>query len=256
MDIQAFLFDLNGVFYEDNKIINGANEIISLLRKNKIPYKFISNNSTLPRKFFVEKLIKIGLDIKENEVYTANYAGVLMLKKLKLKNCKLILNEIAKQDYKIFLRGEKKVDAIIIGDIGTKWDYNLMNELMDDIFNGAKIIALHKGKYYQSQGKLKIDCGAFVSGLEYVTSKKALVVGKPNKNFFELVTNDWDFSNICIVGDDHTNDIMGGLKMGFKTILVRTGKYRQELYRNSKFKADYCIESISNLKSIIHDLRF
>ena len=72
MDIQAFLFDLNGVFYEDNKIINGANEIISLLRKNKIPYKFISNNSTLPRKFFVENLIKIGLDIKENEVYHWN----------------------------------------------------------------------------------------------------------------------------------------------------------------------------------------
>ena len=230
--IEGFLFDLNGVFYEDDRIINGANNIISLLRKRKIQFKFISNNSTLPRNLFAEKLVKMGLDINQHEVYTANYAGVLIAKKLKLKNCKLILNEIAKQDYKKFQKKQGKADAIIIGDIGPKWDYNLMNQLMEDIFNGAKIIALHKGKYYQSQGKLKIDCGAFVSALEFVTSEKAIVVGKPNKTFFELVTEEWNFKQICIVGDDLTNDIIGGKKMGYKTVMVRTGKYREILYKN------------------------
>ena len=247
MDFDGFLFDLNGVFYEDKNIISGANETIDWLKKNSIPYKFISNNSTLSRKLFVEKLKKIGLKINISDVITSNYAGVLTIKKMGLKNCKLIMTEEAKLDYKKFQLQNKKIDAIVIGDIGEKWSFSLMNELMNDIISGAEIIALHKGKYYQSQGKLKIDCGAFVAGLEYSTSKKAISIGKPKKSFFDLAAFDLGTNKICLVGDDLHNDIEGGQKMGYKTILVKTGKYRQNIFDKSKIKPDFCIPSIKEL---------
>ncbi len=247
MDFDGFLFDLNGVFYEDKNIISGANETIDWLKKNSIPYKFISNNSTLSRKLFVEKLKKIGLKINISEVITSNYAGVLTIKKMGLKNCKLIMTEEAKLDYKKFQLQNKKIDAIVIGDIGEKWSFSLMNELMNDVISGAEIIALHKGKYYQSQGKLKIDCGAFVAGLEYSTSKKAISIGKPKKSFFDLAAFDLGTNKICLVGDDLHNDIEGGQKMGYKTILVKTGKYRQNIFDKSKIKPDFCISSIKEL---------
>ena len=247
MDFDGFLFDLNGVFYEDENIISGANETIDWLKKNSIPYKFISNNSTLSRKLFVEKLKKIGLKINISDVITSNYAGVLTIKKMGLKNCKLIMTEEAKLDYKKFQLQNKKIDAIVIGDIGEKWSFSLMNELMNDVISGAEIIALHKGKYYQSQGKLKIDCGAFVAGLEYSTSKKAISIGKPKKSFFDLAAFDLGTNKICLVGDDLHNDIEGGKKMGYKTILVKTGKYRQNIFDKSKIKPDFCIPSIKEL---------
>ena len=247
MDFDGFLFDLNGVFYEDKNIISGANETIDWLKKNSIPYKFISNNSTLSRKLFVEKLKKIGLKINISDVITSNYAGVLTIKKMGLKNCKLIMTEEAKLDYKKFQLQNKKIDAIVIGDIGEKWSFSLMNELMNDVISGAEIIALHKGKYYQSHGKLKIDCGAFVAGLEYSTSKKAISIGKPKKSFFDLAAFDLGTNKICLVGDDLHNDIEGGQKMGYKTILVKTGKYRQNIFDKSKIKPDFCIPSIKEL---------
>ncbi len=247
MDFDGFLFDLNGVFYEDENIISGANETIDWLKKNSIPFKFISNNSTLSRKLFVEKLKKIGLKINISDVITSNYAGVLTIKKMGLKNCKLIMTEEAKLDYKKFQLQNKKIDAIVIGDIGEKWSFSLMNELMNDVISGAEIIALHKGKYYQSQGKLKIDCGAFVAGLEYSTSKKAISIGKPKKSFFDLAAFDLGTNKICLVGDDLHNDIEGGQKMGYKTILVKTGKYRQNIFDKSKIKPDFCIPSIKEL---------
>ena len=247
MDFDGFLFDLNGVFYEDENIISGANETIDWLKKNSIPHKFISNNSTLSRKLFVEKLKKIGLKINISDVITSNYAGVLTIKKMGLKNCKLIMTEEAKLDYKKFQLQNKKIDAIVIGDIGEKWSFSLMNELMNDVISGAEIIALHKGKYYQSQGKLKIDCGAFVAGLEYSTSKKAISIGKPKKSFFDLAAFDLGTNKICLVGDDLHNDIEGGQKMGYKTILVKTGKYRQNIFDKSKIKPDFCIPSIKEL---------
>ena len=250
MDFDGFLFDLNGVFYEDENIISGANETIDWLKKNSIPHKFISNNSTLSRKLFVEKLKKIGLKINISDVITSNYAGVLTIKKMGLKNCKLIMTEEAKLDYKKFQLQNKKIDAIVIGDIGEKWSFSLMNELMNDVISGAEIIALHKGKYYQSQGKLKIDCGAFVAGLEYSTSKKAISIGKPKKSFFDLAAFDLGTNKICLVGDDLHNDIEGGQKMGYKTILVKTGKYRQNIFDKSKIKPDFCIPSIKELNKL------
>lgn len=250
MDVDGFLFDLNGVFYEDGNIIFGANETIDWVKKNSIPFKFISNNSTLSRKLFVEKLKNIGLNINISDVITSNYAGVLTIKKMGLKNCKLIMTEDAKLDYKKFQLLNQKIDAIVIGDIGEKWSFSLMNELMNDVISGAEIIALHKGKYYQSEGKLKIDCGAFVAGLEYSTSKKAISIGKPKKSFFDLAASDLGTNKICIVGDDLHNDIEGGLKMGYKTILVKTGKFRQNIFDKSKIKPDFCIPSIKELNKL------
>ena len=51
--IKAFLFDLDGVFYVDNQIIPGVDITIQWLKQNKIPFKFVTNNTTLPRKILV-----------------------------------------------------------------------------------------------------------------------------------------------------------------------------------------------------------
>ena len=251
MSSRGFLFDLNGVFYEDNKVLDGAIEIINLLREKKIPFRFISNNTTLSRRFFIKKLNEIGLNILNEEIFTANYAGYLIAKKLKLKNCRLILNKEGQEDYEPLIDNKRKIDGIVIGDIGNKWNYELMNQLMKNILDGARIIALHEGKYFQSKGELQIDCGAFVKGLEYVTGKKAIVVGKPSESFFKLAISGWNFKDISIVGDDIYNDIWGGKKMGFSTYLVKTGKFREDIFRRSKIIPDYCIESIQKLKDFI-----
>ena len=44
----------------------------------------------------------LGLDINKNDIISANYAGVLLLKKLNIKSCRLVLSEKAQEDYKVF----------------------------------------------------------------------------------------------------------------------------------------------------------
>ena len=83
--IKAFLFDLDGVFYEDDKIIPGVNATIEWLNHYNIPYRFLTNNTTLSRKLLAEKLNRIGLALSEDDLISANYAGTLLLKKLSIK---------------------------------------------------------------------------------------------------------------------------------------------------------------------------
>ncbi|MDG2397671.1 MAG: TIGR01458 family HAD-type hydrolase [Flavobacteriaceae bacterium] len=253
--IKAFLFDLDGVFYVKNKLIDGANETIHWLKKNKVKYKFITNNTTLSRRKLAIKMKKIGLDVKEEEFISANYAGVLLIKKMGLKSCRLILSSEGMDDYLQFNITNFNPEAIIIGDIGDCWSYDLMNDLMNQILEGSKLIALHKGRYFQTNNGLTIDIGAFIAGLEHATETNSIVVGKPNSTFFEMAIQSFSClsDEIAMIGDDLINDIQGGNNMGFKTFLVKTGKYRENIFKNSLINPDFCIKSIAVLPNFIEE---
>ena len=247
--IKAFLFDLDGVFYVDNQLIDGGNETLRYLRDLKIPFRFITNNTTNSRNALTSRLIQLGLDVKKEEIISANYAGVLLIKQLNLKNCKLILRPEAQEDYSDLNQNDNPVEAIVVGDIGSDWNHNLMNELLHDLLNGAELIALHKGRYFESEGGLTIDAGAFVAGLEYASGVTCRIVGKPNPTFFELASAHFNCKpeQIVLVGDDFINDIAGGHAMGYSTIMVKTGKYRAALAKKAKVQPHYFLSSIKEL---------
>ena len=195
--IKGVLFDLDGVFYVGNQLVSGGNETLSWLRSQGIGYRFVTNNTTLSRSALVANLQHLGLDISENELLSANFAGVLQLQKMGLNRCRLILAEAAQADYPPSI--DEKPEAIVIGDIGNEWDYDLLNTLMNQILEGAELIALHKGRYFQTDKGLMLDSGAFVTALEHATGKKAHVVGKPNPAFFEMGSALLDASTIIPV---------------------------------------------------------
>ena len=72
--IKAFLFDLDGVFYVDDQLLPGANDTLEWLQENQIPNRFITNNTTLPRKQLTKKLNRLGLKVREDQLVSANYA--------------------------------------------------------------------------------------------------------------------------------------------------------------------------------------
>jgi len=52
------------------------------------------------------------------------------------------------------------------------------------VLDGADLIAINKGRYYQTKDGLSLGAGSFVATLEYATGREAEVVGKPSKSFF------------------------------------------------------------------------
>ena len=249
--IKGVLFDLDGVFYVGNQLISGGNETLSWLRKQGIKYQFITNNTTLSRSALVAKLKGLGLNIKEDELLSANYAGVLQLKKMGLHRCRLILSKAAQTDYPPTVI--EKPEAIVIGDIGNSWDYDLLNELMNQILGGAELIALHKGRYFQTETGLQLDSGAFVAALEHATGKKAQVVGKPSQAFFEMGSSLLAAKphELLMVGDDLINDIQGAQDAGYQAVLVQTGKYRETLVKQSDISPDGIITSVAELPNYL-----
>lgn len=252
--IKGVLFDLDGVFHVGEDLIEGGNKTLTWLRDHKIGYRFVTNNTTLSRSALVAKLHNMGLEISEDQLLSANYAGVLQLKKMGAYRCRLVLREAAKADYPSSV--ESRPDVIVVGDIGTAWDYALLNELMNQILEGAELVALHKGRYFQTKSGLQLDSGAFVAALEHATGKKAHVVGKPNPAFFEMGSAMLNASpeELIMVGDDLINDIQGAQKAGYHAVLVHTGKYRKALVDKSDIVPDGVIASVAALPKYIVNL--
>lgn len=251
--IRAFLFDLDGVFYVDDQLFHGANATLEWLQEQQIPYRFITNNTTLPRKQLTQKLQRMGLKLIEEQLVSANYAGVRYLKKQGFKTCRLVLSKLAQADYKDFDTATQTPEAIVVGDIGETWDYPLLNGLMNQLLEGAQLVALHKGRYFQTEKGLTLDSGAFVAALEHAAQTQAFVVGKPEAAFFELATQGLECQahEIAMVGDDLINDIVGAQKMGYTSFLVKTGKFRGALYEKSKIRPNHLIDNIGSLRNYI-----
>ena len=252
-NVKGILFDINGVFHIDNRPLDGAIEVIKQV-KAKLPCRFVTNTTTKSRRAFHQSLVDMKLPIEESEIISAPYAAVLYLRQLDRPSCHLLLSDSVKSDFAEFEQSDTNPDVVVIGDIGDRWNYKIMNRAFKMLNNGAELIALHKGKYWQAEGDLQLDIGAFIAGLEYASGKTATIVGKPSASFFELALAELELpaENVIMVGDDIDSDVGGAKEAGMRGILVKTGKYRPELANDSDVEPDRVLESVVDIAEILN----
>ena len=253
-NIKGLLLDLEGVVYEGDKLINGAIEIVNKLLSHGFKIKYLTNTTTTPRKLIFKKLLQFKLSLIESDIFSPSIAANIFLKKKNISKIFLLTNQRLQEDFIEFMIDKIKPVAIILGDLYKEFNWERLNEAFRIISeNDALIIALHKNKYCKRENKIALDLGPFVSALEYGTSKKSILIGKPEKNFFDLVIEDMGLrkEEVVMIGDDIFADI-GGAKNNFiTTIQVRTEKFQKKDETNSYLQPDYRINSIVNLPNIL-----
>ena len=95
--------------------------------------------------------------------------------------------------------------------------------------------------------------GPFVAALEFASGRSARVVGKPSGEFFRLALSHLDLvpHQVAMVGDDWESDIAGAQRVGLRTILVRTGKYRAGDCEKLETPPDGVADSLADLPEIL-----
>lgn len=247
--IKGILFDLDGVLYIGDQVVEGAQETLHEIKRRGIPYRFITNTSTKTAASVANKLRAMGFSIELDEIFSAVSATHSFLSARGSPSVHLLVQEAVRSEFSMFDQQSTSPDYVVVGDIGAAWDYALLNRVFNEIMNGAELIAMHMNKYWQTEQGLQMDIGAFVAGLEFVTSKQATIIGKPSQDFFRLATASLGFdpSEVLIVGDDIENDIGGGIASGLQAVLVRTGKYREDVAAQSEVMPDATIDSVAKL---------
>lgn len=254
--MSAILFDLDGVLYEDGVVIDGAVETIEWFRRQQVPYLYLTNTSSRPRSALVKKLNNYGINTTVNEFLTPPLATARWLKKNHIDGpVALFIPEATKEEFiecEIYDQHTENADAVVIGDLGTAWDFDTLNRAFNILINNpaAKLIALGMTRYWRAQDGLRLDAGPFVTALQYATGNVPVVLGKPAPGFYESALNllQVKADECYMIGDDIKGDIEAAQNIGINAIMVRTGKYSPADIK-SGIKPDAILDSVADFKA-------
>jgi HAD superfamily hydrolase (TIGR01458 family) len=165
----------------------------------------------------------------------------------------LVMNEDVKEDFGELEEVDAGADAVIVGDLGSDFGYDVLNGAFRQLMDGAELIALQKNRFWMTPDGLSLDVGPFVAALEYATRRDALVVGKPAPEFFATILAGIpaEASAAAMVGDDVESDVGGALGAGLAGVLVRTGKYRDDALRASGVEPTAVVDSIADVPRLL-----
>jgi HAD superfamily hydrolase (TIGR01458 family) len=252
-NVAAVLIDLDGVLYVDDDVIRGAREAVEDLRRLGLGLRFVTNTTARSRDQTLEKLARLRFSVEDRELVTPAALAVQHCHDRGHRRVALIMNEEVKRDFSELEEAGDASEAVIIGDLGSAFAYDVLNHAFREVMNGAELIALQKNRYWMRADGLSLDVGPFVAAIEFATGREAYVVGKPARGFFDgaLAGLGVRAPEAAMVGDDIESDIGGALRAGLAAILVRTGKYRKELMRTSGIQPTDVVDSIADVPKLL-----
>jgi HAD superfamily hydrolase (TIGR01458 family) len=251
--VGALLLDLSGVIYVEDEAVPGAAEALKQLREAGLPIRLVTNTTMRPRRSILDRLDRLGIEADPSELLTPATLARRRCEEAGYDSVSLVVLDELREDLEGLEESEGRVDAVIIGDLGDRWDYQVLNRAFRRLMDGADLIALQKNRYWETAEGLSLDAGPFVAAVEYAADREAVVVGKPSEAFFELALSDLGVepSAAAMVGDDVEADVGGALDAGIRGILVRTGKYREEDVRASEIEPTAIVDSIADVPDLI-----
>jgi HAD superfamily hydrolase (TIGR01458 family) len=249
----AILLDIDGVLHVSGKAIPGAPEAVQRLRAEGHRIRFVTNNTTRARAQLTAELRAIGIELEEEELATTPLAAGKLLEGLRVfpLTMSAIRDDLAKHVTLV----EDGAEVVLVGgadetaETGKVFAYDNLNRAFAELRAGARLICLHKNRWWQTGRGPQLDAGALVAGLEYAAEVEAEVVGKPTAAYFEAALAELDAApgDAVMVGDDVEADIGGAKRIGMKGVLVRTGKFRPAALREADPQPDAVIDSIADL---------
>jgi len=252
MKYKPLLIDLDGVLKLGDSPASDANDFFKFITDNKIPACILSNSTLrtgeMVKEFFAKHNIEISIP-----AITSFDASLSFVKK-KYKKVQVYCRNYLIHHFDGMIDNENP-EAVVIGDIEDRWNYKIMNDIFNKVFNGAYLIAMHKNKYWNPEGELLIDAGAFITAIEFATGKKAMLIGKPSPLYFKSALERINAKledEFFMLGDDVENDIKAAQDLGGKGILIYTGKTKFPLEKNINIKPDF---EVNSLKEVIGILR-
>jgi HAD superfamily hydrolase (TIGR01458 family) len=256
---QAVLLDIDGVLHVGEEPIAGASAALAQLRELGVGVRLVTNTTSKSRRRIVEQLRRLGFEIDAHEVLTPAALAVRHCQQRGHRRVQLLVGEALREDLAELESGELEsaasggVDAVVLGDLGEGFTAEVLNAAFRQLMDGAELVALQHNRYWRRSDGLALDVGAYSAALEYGAAKEAVVVGKPAPAFFEAALEDLDVDadQALMVGDDVEADVGGALAFGLRGILVRTGKYRQELLRASGVTPSEIVDSIADVPALL-----
>jgi len=247
----GFLIDMDGVIYRGNSLVPGADTFVNQLRELGTPFQFLTNNSQRTRRDVAAKLKRMGIHAQESDIFTCAMATARFLAQQEPGGTAYVIGEggllhaLHRNGYSIV---ESEPDYVVVGE-GRAFTMEMVEAATRMILAGAKLVATNLDPSCPTQHGTRPGCGAIVAMLEAATGRKAFSVGKPSPVMMRAARKELGLSTeeTTMIGDTMETDILGGVQLGYKTVLVLSGGTRHEDLRQYAYRPDIIVDSVAEL---------
>jgi NagD protein len=247
----GFLIDMDGVIYRGKQLIPGADRFIITLVDRDIPFAFLTNNSQRTRRDVALKLRRMGIPADESHIFTCAMATARFLADQKPGGTAFVIGEggllqaLHKNGYTIV---EDEPDYVVVGE-GRTFNMEIVEHAVRLILRGSKLVATNIDPNCPTAHGLRPGCGAIVAMLEAATGLKAFSVGKPSPVMMRAARKELGLATdeTIMIGDTMETDILGGVEMGYRTVLVLSGSTRRDDLARYAYRPDLVIDSIAEM---------
>ena len=253
----GYLIDMDGVLYRGHQLIPGADGFIQQLRTRDIPFRLLTNNSQRTRRDVVAKVARLGIDVEEEHIFTSAIATARFLARQKPDGTAFVIGEgglltaLHQNGYAVV---DHDPDYVVIGE-GRTFNLDLVEAAVRMICAGSKLIATNLDPNCPTQDGLRPGCGAMVAMLETATGVKAFSAGKPSPIMMRAARTEMglDTEETTIIGDTMETDILGGVQLGYHTVLVFSGGTQAADLPRYSYGPDLAVESLAELAETLEE---
>jgi len=252
---QGFLIDMDGVLYRGPELIPGADLFIRELRLRDIPFRLLTNNSQRTRRDVAAKVARLGIDIDEEHVFTSAMATARYLAGQKPRGTAFVIGEgglLTALHLNGYAVVDRDPDFVVVGE-GRTFNLELIETAVRMIEGGAKLIATNLDANCPTQAGLRPGCGAMVAMLESTCGIKAFSPGKPSPLMMRAARKELGLTTdeTTIIGDTMETDILGGVQLGYHTVLVLSGGTRAEDLSHYAYRPEVIVESLADFAAML-----
>jgi len=226
-----FIFDLDGVIYKGDQLIDGAVDTLNLLTRHNKTFLFVTNHTKYTKGKLVRKLRNLGVELTDRQLLTASDAAIDYIKKGKsyFRSIKVnlvgfggIIEDFRSEGFELT---NNRPDYVVIA-WDPEVDYEKIYLATRNVREGAAFIVTSPDRYIPSERGFELGFGTLGASVAYATGKEPIYIGKPYPPMLKsaMTLMGAKREETVIVGDTPETDIKSQYLAGLGgSVLVLTG---------------------------------
>jgi len=232
--IKAFMLDMDGTFYVDEKLMPHAADLLVELNRRGLPYIFLTNNSSARATDFQQRLKKLGIEVEQRCILTSAEATIRYLRlrtkynKVFLLGTKALEQEFTEAEFELTA---DHPDCVVLGFDKTL-TYEKLTTACFLIADDLPYIATHPDDTCITAKGLIPDIGSFMAAIYRGTKRWPKVIGKPMPEMVEAALEriGAKAEQTAMVGDQLDTDMTMAKNNGLFGVLLLSGETSKERF--------------------------
>ncbi len=256
---RLFLLDMDGTLYLDERLFDGAAELLRRIRQRGGRYLFLTNNSSRGCEAYVEKMRRLGIEARREDFLTSVDALILYLrdhggedKRYYVFGTESFRQPPRRAGFRLAESRDEPVDTLLIG-FDTELTFQKLEDACILLGRGVDYIATNPDWVCPTWYGYVPDCGSVCEMLFRATSRRPYVIGKPRPAMVEQAMRAARAApeETVVVGDRLYTDIACGVNAGVDTVLVLSGETKAEDLAASEVQPTFVLRDVRELLELL-----